>query len=338
MYDLSRFRTQIMGAATIGVILCHAVLWDDELSLLFAKVLSFGNFGVDIFLLVSGMGIFYSLNKSGSSNLQNWYTRRFVRILISYVVIMGPYWIWYCTYNKCFNRFFYYFSMMSFWKEHIGAWYLAGLIPLYLLSPIIILWHNTDVNEIKRYSAIVIVMSLIGLCNYRGGVLENVLFCIRRYPAFFAGFIIAKLIIKNDSDQSKQVIKSWEIAIVAVFYFMLTRISSKFELENSLRWIMAIGLSCVLCFIIGCKIKLINKVLLLFGNISLESYLCNYVFVFVFNTYTLHFGNITIKPKTHLCYLLVICFGIISAFVLNKFNQWLGEVIFGVKSNKTIKR
>ena len=42
--------------------------------------------------------------------------------------------------------------------------------------------------------------------------------------------------------------------------------------------------------------------------------------------------------KTHLCYLLVICFGIISAFVLNKFNQRLGEVIFGVKSNKTIKR
>ena len=171
-----------------------------------------------------------------------------------------------------------------------------------------------------------------------GGVLENVLFCIRRYPAFFAGFIIAKLIIKNDSDQSNQVIKSWEIAIVAVCYFMLTRISSKFELENSLRWIMAIGLSCVLCFIIGCKIKLINKVLLLFGNISLESYLCNYVFVFVFNTYTLHCGNIIIKPKTHLCYLLVICFEIISAFVLNKFNQWLGEVIFGVKSNKTIKR
>ena len=115
---------------------------------------------------------------------------------------------------------------------------------------------------------------------------------------------------------------------------MLTRISSKFELENSLRWIMAIGLSCVLCFIIGCKIKLINKVLQFFGNISLESYLCNYFFVFVFNTYTLHCGN---KPKTHLCYLLVICFGIISAFVLNKFNQRLGEMIFRVKSNRAIK-
>lgn len=119
---------------------------------------------------------------------------------------------------------------------------------------------------------------------------------------------------------------------------MLTRISSKFELENSLRWIMAIGLSYVLCFIIGCKIKLINKVLLLLKNISLESYLCNYVFVFVFNTYTLRCGNIAIKPKTHLCYLLVICFGIISAFVLNKFNQWLSEVIFRIKSNKTIMR
>ena len=58
MYDLSRFRTQIMGAATIGVILCHAVLWDDELPLLFAKVLSFGNFGVDIFCWFPGWGFF----------------------------------------------------------------------------------------------------------------------------------------------------------------------------------------------------------------------------------------------------------------------------------------
>lgn len=64
--DLSRFRTQIMGAATIGVILCHAVLWDNELPLLIAKVLSLGNLGVDIFLLVSGMGIFYSLKKNYS--------------------------------------------------------------------------------------------------------------------------------------------------------------------------------------------------------------------------------------------------------------------------------
>ena len=37
MYDLSRFRTQIMGAATIGVILCRAVLWNDELPLLLRK-------------------------------------------------------------------------------------------------------------------------------------------------------------------------------------------------------------------------------------------------------------------------------------------------------------
>lgn len=169
--DLSRFRTQIMGAATIGVILCHAVLWDNELPLLIAKVLSLGNFGVDIFLLVSGMGIFYSLKKnySVSSNLKNWYMRRFARILIPYVVIMGPYWIWFCFYNNCINRFFYYFTMVSFWKEHVGVWYLAGLIPIYLLSPIIILWNNTDVNEIRRYSFIVIVLSLIGLCNYRGG-------------------------------------------------------------------------------------------------------------------------------------------------------------------------
>lgn len=77
--------------------------------------------------------------------------------------------------------------MLLLW-DHIGAWYLAGLIPLYLLSPIIILWHNTDVNEIKKYFVIVIVMSLIGLCNYQGG--------IGKYPAFYADFIIAKLIIK----------------------------------------------------------------------------------------------------------------------------------------------
>ena len=208
-------------------------------------------------------------------------------------------------------------------------WYLAGLIPLYILSPIIILWPNVDENEIKRYLFIVILLSLIGLCDYRG-VLENILFCI--------GLIIAKLIIRSGYTQLNLTIKKRKIIIITVCYVLFTRISARFELENSWFWIMAIVLSYVLCFIVGRKIRLLNKVLLFFCNISLESYLCNYFCVFIFNTYTLHLGGITIKPKTHLCYLFIICFGIMSAFVLNKFDCWLIGVIVRLRQEKTLKK
>lgn len=65
----SRFRTQIMGVATIFIILCHANENIEHLPDILRRILVYGNYGVDIFLFVSGMGMFYSLNSIKGKNI-----------------------------------------------------------------------------------------------------------------------------------------------------------------------------------------------------------------------------------------------------------------------------
>jgi len=72
---LSKYRTELMGVGAICILLCHSVgrgvLMPDFLS----QILSYGNIGVDIFLLLSGMGMYYSLShcdiskRAGGGNL-----------------------------------------------------------------------------------------------------------------------------------------------------------------------------------------------------------------------------------------------------------------------------
>ena len=62
---LSDYRTEIMGVCAIGIILCHANLAHVAVPSVIKTLLGVGNFCVDIFLFLSGLGIGFSLKKSG---------------------------------------------------------------------------------------------------------------------------------------------------------------------------------------------------------------------------------------------------------------------------------
>ena len=60
---LSKYRTELMGVGAICILLCHSVGRDVLMPGFLSQILSYGNIGVDIFLLSSGMGMFYSLSR-----------------------------------------------------------------------------------------------------------------------------------------------------------------------------------------------------------------------------------------------------------------------------------
>lgn len=61
--DLSNKRTQLMGLATLMIIICHTSASHVLMPHWLSKLMDLGNYGVDIFLFLSGLGLFYSLSK-----------------------------------------------------------------------------------------------------------------------------------------------------------------------------------------------------------------------------------------------------------------------------------
>ncbi|MFV0538204.1 MAG: acyltransferase family protein [Dysgonomonas sp.] len=82
---LSKYRSQLMGIAILWIMLFHSNL-DVSFFTIFDLIKSIGNAGVDIFMFVSGFGIYYSLIKGVS--LKTFYKNRLWRILPYYLPIV----------------------------------------------------------------------------------------------------------------------------------------------------------------------------------------------------------------------------------------------------------
>ena len=76
--EISNNRCFLMGIAMLSIMLFHQG-WIWGWNPFFAFFHFFGNWGVDIFLFVSGFGLYYSLNKDG--NIASFYKRRLLRML-----------------------------------------------------------------------------------------------------------------------------------------------------------------------------------------------------------------------------------------------------------------
>ena len=91
---ISKHRKFLMGISIIGILLCHynecRVLHGMPGNIL-SKILALGTAFVDVFLVLSGLGLFYSYSKNGRLLF---YKKRVLRILPTYLLITLPYWIY----------------------------------------------------------------------------------------------------------------------------------------------------------------------------------------------------------------------------------------------------
>ena len=63
----TKYRTELMGVATILIILCHMPAHEVVMPSPLAMMLSHGGAGCDIFLFLSGLGMYCSLNQHKAS-------------------------------------------------------------------------------------------------------------------------------------------------------------------------------------------------------------------------------------------------------------------------------
>ena len=76
--SLTEYRNELFGIATLMIVLCHSVSivpFPESLG----HLISYGTMGVNIFLFLSGIGLYYSLKNNG--DYLEFYKKRFVRVL-----------------------------------------------------------------------------------------------------------------------------------------------------------------------------------------------------------------------------------------------------------------
>lgn len=69
---ISKYRQAIMGIAIIGIVLFH--YYEDLVRMKFTinpivKIFSYGNLGVDMFLFISGVGLYFSYKSNSNKRI-----------------------------------------------------------------------------------------------------------------------------------------------------------------------------------------------------------------------------------------------------------------------------
>lgn len=313
--DISTYRTQLMGIATIMIIVCHAEASRVLMPGYLASICSLGNYGVDIFLFLSGLGIYYSLSKleMNRGSYIIWYKKRFLRILIPYLIVYVPYCIVFQLLGKysvvdsvlCL-------STLEYWLFHRGAWFVSLILVLYLITPLL---HKCLSCNHRWLWAFCFIVSLMVLSNIDiegtapTNVLNNIQWAFGRVPSFILGMAISK-----DCKSDAKISAFW-ILLTTVLWVILAKI---FHLAATAWMIVPL-----LVFLSVVFIKLLSKVsvaynsLTLLGKMSLESYLTNITVNSLLLALIPTYISSNIFYGRYLEYSIVVVFGLMSAYIVH---------------------
>ena len=126
---ISKYRSVLMGFATIWVAFLHAQMWFRNPIL--ATFKWSGHNGVDVFLFLSGLGLYYAYQKT-----QGWkfISRRLLRILPIFIPVAIARIIYY---HYSAKDAFYLLTTLSFWFTYDRSmWYVSMIVVLYFLTPL----------------------------------------------------------------------------------------------------------------------------------------------------------------------------------------------------------
>ncbi len=185
---LSENRDFVMGIAILWIMLYHIPVHTELPVLKFLQDIGYG--GVDLFVLLSGFGCYYSLEKD--DDILRFFGRRLKRLLPSYLPFII---IWmivrFVTGQLYFTEIFGNLTMSGWWN---GAgnqfnWYVDAIVFFYLLAP----YLCAAVKKSKKpylTAFLLLILTLAVSIAFMHGLL---LIAISRLPVFVTGIFFARL-------------------------------------------------------------------------------------------------------------------------------------------------
>lgn len=317
---LSRYRACLMGASAILIILCHAPAYVD-LPNCVAALLSRGGWGVDIFLFLSGLGLYHSLSSISNDvncSLKLWYTKRFKRLLIPYTLSYVPL----CVIRGIIRgdsllNIVGDISTLSFWTRHSGAWFVALIIPLYIIAPFLYSLFKDAKSDRHKFivmSSMVIICLIFGAYVFKGveyrGFIYNLQFASSRVPSFIFGMYLGHYVLNQYKIKYPLLICMIVSLAACIFKYYIPSLT--------ISCFMALPTMLIMIFVFSKDIKIINSACNFMGNISLESYLFNGLLPFFIVNRKCVLMGIDIFCGNYLPYIIVAVMGTFLSYLVHR--------------------
>ena len=324
---LSKYRTELMGIAIVWVMLFHSFDLDLGIGLL-NRIKNVGFGGVDIFILLSSMGLVCSLSKREQS-YGAFMARRVSRVLPAYYLVMVPYTLFLILYRDIpWTTLLWNATLLYYWVQPPGAfnWYVAGSMGFYLVTPPCFrrLTHS------RRRELLTAIGVLAGVALSGGLLRADIYYALDvtcRIPTFFLGLLMGFYVLEDRK------LGVWDL----IFWFLWLGMSLVYRLVRTvpalspffpldrLFLFVTVPLCLAVCW---CFERLplgwLRRLLRILGTYSLEIYLLN---VSLFSEVALLRRFLSFGPSNRLYYLISYTANIALAVLVHKAVDLLGRLL-----------
>ncbi len=318
MKAISEKRDFIMGIAILWIMLFHFTDYTSVFELNFFRNTGYG--GVDIFILLSGFGCYYSLKKD--EDTLRFFKRRLSRILPAYIPFIIIYMAVRAVTGNIYGTEIIGNLMMTGWwngSPNQFNWYIDAIILYYLLAPIVCLHLKRTQCPLLTSCMLMIVAYLVSLSFTHG----SLLIAICRLPVFVLGAVFARYL---DDDAADMHIPEAVIVTVSNILILIGFILIRYLVFTQDKWdkwryglfwypfILIVPGLCIDLGYIGRfagKIKATDMAVKLIGQIGKASFELFLIHMFVYElaAYKAYTFDLDTKWKWYVIYIFALILG-----------------------------
>ena len=286
-YNLSKYRNAIYGFSALWIILLHInQYFPDPISEFHPIISSFfkaGSIGVDIFLIMSGICLYFSLKKTDGKHLLKFYQRRFTKLFKIYFFICIPWLIFWTLYNS--ENFNFFFNLATIFGKKGGQfWFFHFIAICYLIYPLL---YRLIEKQKSRYIICFIPVYLIILCIlnvYFKDFYMNYEIAFTRIVPFLIGVLLGKKVYEKKPIKQKTILLVLLLILLhdCLFIFLQNKNLTAINTTLTRLYLSIFALGTIFLIDIFFELFRLPKILRFLswtGKISLETYVVHLILI-----------------------------------------------------------
>jgi peptidoglycan/LPS O-acetylase OafA/YrhL len=234
-----------------------------------------GSSSVEVFLFLSGMGLYYALKRN--PDVVRFYKRRLLRVLLPYLIVALPIWLVYDLYfaGKSIGAVILDVTFWTFFQSGVKLyWYIGMILFCYLIFPYLfrIVENARDEMEGEMYQLVLIAswtLFCLILKSYSEYFYKNTSIALLRLPFFMAGCFYGR-----SSYEKRATYWKWVVLLAAAAFLRLLTPEKAAILSRYLPGAVTLSVCALVAILFESqKLRHLAGFLNWFGNRSLELYL-----------------------------------------------------------------